>query len=394
MLVLTEITIENFKCFNEKTVLPIGKFTLLTGVNGKGKSTVIQSLLLPSQSLLKSTEGTSLILNGDWVELGSYDDVRSSLNSSNSNIKFSYEFQDKDSYFQLHTEFTRNYLGEAYGDLEDEGSLGLKSVKIKSSTFGLTNVDTFNLTEITEPVDFDNVRGFVSGFEKITFISADRIGPRTFHTSNLNANTGVGKNGENTALAIYKSRLMQVTECLRMEGSEINGVPEQVSAWIGYIFKSGSVKVDSISESLKQIKLNTDGSIYNYKPENVGYGFSYCLPIIVAGLTAKAKDILIVENPEAHLHPSAQNRITKFLCLVAKSGVNVIVETHSPSILNGVRLSVKANDLNADETSVLFFGEGDKQLKRVMIEEGGLIEEWPIGFFDQDEVDLDKLHDL
>ncbi len=86
---LTEITVENFKCFKEETIFPIEKLTLLTGVNGKGKSTTIQSLLLPSQSILENQNSNILVLNSDWVKLGSFDDVRSTGSSARSDIGLS-----------------------------------------------------------------------------------------------------------------------------------------------------------------------------------------------------------------------------------------------------------------------------------------------------------------
>ncbi|WP_194579200.1 AAA family ATPase, partial [Vibrio anguillarum] len=156
----------------------------------------------------------------------------------------------------------------------------------------------------------------------------------------------MGKFGEHTALEIYRNREKNVRQELIHSSGETPKLPDQISAWVSYIFNSGTVSVSSISESLKKIVISPDGSVNNYKPENVGYGFSYCLPIIVAGLVAREGDVIIIENPEAHLHPSAQNRITNFLCKVAASNVTTIIETHSPSILNGVRLAVKDGVLN------------------------------------------------
>lgn len=394
---LTEIKIKNFKCFQEEISFPIEKLTLLTGVNGKGKSTAIQSILLPSQSIWESSESKILMLNNEWVKLGSFDDVRSTGSSLNSDISFSYYFENslRNRHVVLHTLFSRKYIDGSDGSIEDEGNLLLKSVEIESNIGSALTSDGFDISRKIKGERSDDIKDILLDFTRVSFISAERIGPKSFHESKSNRSFGVGKFGENTALEIYQNRDMDVREKLRDQKSETVKLPDQISAWVSYIFNSGSITVKSISESLKKIEISSDGSINNYKPENVGYGFSYCLPIIVAGLTANEGDVLIIENPEAHLHPSAQNRITNFLCKVAASNVTVIIETHSPSILNGVRLSVKEKTLNSNETSILFFEENKESLlSKIEIDQDGKIAHWPKGFFDQDEIDLDKLHDL
>ncbi|WP_214649199.1 AAA family ATPase, partial [Vibrio anguillarum] len=279
--------------------------------------------------------------------------------------------------------------------IEDEGNLRLKSVEIESNELGEFKSDSFDIVRGLDESALSCVKSYLTDFSRVSFISAERIGPRSFHESASNRTFGVGKFGEHTALEIYRNREKNVRQELIHSSGETPKLPDQISAWVSYIFNSGTVSVSSISESLKKIVISPDGSVNNYKPENVGYGFSYCLPIIVAGLVAREGDVIIIENPEAHLHPSAQNRITNFLCKVAASNVTTIIETHSPSILNGVRLAVKDGVLNNEDSSILFFGESPEEpLSRVVIEGNGIISHWPKGFFDQEEIDLDRLHDL
>ncbi|MFI3220772.1 MAG: AAA family ATPase [Methylococcales bacterium] len=78
---LTEIKLTNFKCFKEETAIPLSKFNLFTGVNGAGKSTALQALLLMWQSIgdlpfLSESSELNLILNGSCVNLGNFDDVK------------------------------------------------------------------------------------------------------------------------------------------------------------------------------------------------------------------------------------------------------------------------------------------------------------------------------
>ena len=129
-----------------------------------------------------------------------------------------------------------------------------------------------------------------------------------------------------------------------------------------------------------------------FKPTNVGFGYSYALPILIAGLTARKGTILVVENPEAHLHPSAQSMITKFLCLVANCGVQVFVETHSEHILNALRVMVVQKNVKPQDINVMYFDSGlDNYFESITIEENGKLDHWPVNFFDQAEKDLNVL---
>jgi predicted ATPase len=127
------------------------------------------------------------------------------------------------------------------------------------------------------------------------------------------------------------------------------------------------------------------------KPTNVGFGFSYALPIGVAALTAMPGTLLLVENPEAHLYPTGQSQIGRFLARVAGSGVQVIVETHSDHVINGMRLEVaQSQSLPKEDVVIYFFGAGNVPVK-IELQSIGVFTSWPSGFFDQTELDLGQL---
>src|SRR5260370_11768007 len=103
--------------------------------------------------------------------------------------------------------------------------------------------------------------------------------------------------------------------------------------------------------------------------------------------------LLMVENPEAHLHPAGQSRLGQFLGRVAGSGAQVVVETHSDHVVNGLRLAVvEERTVDAGDVIVHFFGESerDKPIPIKLTERAGLTS-WPNGFFDQMEADLGRL---
>ena len=133
------------------------------------------------------------------------------------------------------------------------------------------------------------------------------------------------------------------------------------------------------------------------KPTNVGFGYAYVLPILVAGLTSTPKHTIIIENPEAHLHPKAQARLIEFLAKVASNEVQIFIESHSEHILNALCIAVitEENSIKNDDISVLYFQdtpEGEPNCTRIPILANGNIEEWPDGFFDQTNKDYKILY--
>ena len=128
---------------------------------------------------------------------------------------------------------------------------------------------------------------------------------------------------------------------------------------------------------------------------NAGFGVSYALPVIVAALRAPVGGLLLVENPEAHLHPAGQSAIGGFLAQVAADGVQVFLETHSDHVLNGIRVSVAEGTAALDEEQAVihFFrsGEDEAGAEAMAVRQSGQLTGWPAGFFDQAQVDLATL---
>lgn len=85
-------------------------------------------------------------------------------------------------------------------------------------------------------------------------------------------------------------------------------------------------------------------SLYDqHRSSNVGYGLSYSLPVIVALLlgTLNQDSLVLIENPEAHIHPRGQYEMSQLICLCVEAGAHVIVETHSDHLFDGIRIFAK-----------------------------------------------------
>jgi predicted ATPase len=433
---LTQITLKNFKCFKNETKFPLGKINLLTGVNGRGKSSMLQAMLLFRQSIEHNVNSTLLVLNGSCIELGTFDEVRNSENPKDMPIfmGFTAKTSNKDE-----VEFS---LGVTIvGLLQNPRMLIPVSLNIQSKTpfkadegrtekTDFLNSYTFKFTYLDSDAAYwlyqDNkgkgtraMHFFPFSFlhyknaeqkevnqcitemfkvNRIHYIAADRIAPRnSYEYKNIEAFTNTGAKGEYTAtiLSFIPNHKIKEELCL---GDNAQTLTTQTEEWLNYIFDGAKVTIETLGDNIN-ITYNTNAKSHRYRATNVGFGYSYILPIIVSGLIASDGEILIVENPEAHLHPKAQNRLTEFLARVAACEVQVFVESHSEHILNGLRIAALRNDIDIkhDEISVLYFQDEDTEdapFVHLPIEANGKIKNWPNHFFDQQEQDLAEIFKL
>jgi predicted ATPase len=134
------------------------------------------------------------------------------------------------------------------------------------------------------------------------------------------------------------------------------------------------------------------GNGRKFKAYHVGFGYSYIMSIVVTALIAKPGNVVIIENPEAHLHPLAQLHLTYMLARLAARQVQVYVETHSDHILNGLRLAALKDEyaITTDDLRIYFF-DNDFSVKSLKVEPNGKIRNWPSGFFDQINSELGEI---
>jgi predicted ATPase len=164
---------------------------------------------------------------------------------------------------------------------------------------------------------------------------------------------------------------------------------DQVEAWMGEISPGTRLKIDAKSDVDLMSFQYSYGDSNPYRPTNVGFGISYTLPIIVAALASKPGTIILIENPEAHLHPKGQVKMGELLALAASGGVQVVIETHSDHVLNGIRLAVHAGKIDPKDVQLHYFQRQNKEgqimtdVVSPKIDRNGRIDRWPDGFFDE-----------
>ncbi len=390
---IKELQIQNFKCFQKSPVFEFSKLNLLTGINGRGKSSLLQSIILLSQSSEHLKKIEKLILNGKYIQLGNFDDIKNSetprggvisykitLDSPNLKIELDFEENELDSL----TAKTKKIKTE-YSAIDDESlKKTIKSVKDFNTSMGFTTSEKEIVEEVPQVI-FSEIISYIH------YISADRLGPVKYvDKTSLPEFLNVGARGEYTINILANDNLPLVQDHMYL-GIDAKSVIQQTEEWLSYVLEGAKIKIEGKEKtsSVLQLLLNNKNNSYSYKPSNVGFGYSYILPLIVSGLIAQPGETLIIENPEAHLHPKAQSKITEFFARVASGGVQVFIESHSEHILNGLRVSALNPDINIkhDELTIQYFNESFEPVKLVM-DKKGKIENWPDGFFDQQEIDL------
>ncbi|MCP4150917.1 MAG: DUF3696 domain-containing protein, partial [bacterium] len=237
------------------------------------------------------------------------------------------------------------------------------------------------------------------------YLNAERLGPRVyFDTSNFNVinKNQLGTHGEYAVnyLAEFQKTLIPVENLKHPKSSGLT-LYEQVNAWMGEIRPGTRIDVSSnLDMSLVGLRYQFLGGkdIGNrFRPTNVGFGISFLLPVLVAILSSKPGALLILENPEAHLHPRGQAKIGELMAMASANGIQIITETHSDHILNGVRVAVKKELVTPEQTNFLFFhGEViEDRFKHYIlnpkIDKNGRIDQWPEGFFDEWDRQLSEL---
>ncbi len=405
---LTQIKLTNFKCFETETTFPLSQLNLLTGMNGRGKSTLLQSLLLMRQTTEVSETTTSIFLNGSCLNLGTFEEVRNQNTSEEAPIIFEYGSPNH----LLHYQLNRN----RQADNKDDTTLLIEEVTTSSLRFTKTTsgfraydananevkglITFFNLAPklITSIEEKDSLWSRDSNFDKIHYLSTDRqLGPQQMYPAALAKFSQVGVKGEFTANILYNHGHHLVPEHLCLDAHS-HAFASQTNAWLNQIFEGVSTEVIIVRYQERQLldilfKTSQNSIDRLNKPANLGFGYSQALPIIVAGLLAKTGEILIIENPETHLHPQAQSRLIQFLATVCQGGVQVFIETHSDHVLNAVRVTVRDQLVKPEQLSVLYFHQNREQpiVTPIPVLPTGGIEEWPEGFFDQTLKDFEQL---
>ena len=359
------LNIDGFKCFKEDTSFELNDITLLTGANSVGKSSVVQSLLLlkalSEGSLSKTDSLVELNLNNEKyaLELGSYEDIKNKSNNS---------YDD--------------FMSDDSKDINFVLNDAVASIMIKDNLDAESKVQVHTHEEALTRIKSCLDRGFV-------YLNAERQAPR-YEYQHIEKSDFCDCHGVNTGDVIQKHEKDDCPSVRSFDFCEGNKWNVELDKWIDYIFPGVVLKIVSSSKDSYKVE------VHGYAAPNVGFGITYALPILVSGLTVPEGGMLIVENPEAHLHAKAQSNIGFFLARMAAAGIRVIVETHSEHVVNGIRRMIvvgEETEISADDVTIYFFQDkdGDKKIINIGMDAKGNLSAFPVDFFDQVRQDMLEL---
>lgn len=398
---LKRIGFDNYKCLSGKD-FNLSKVNVFTGYNGRGKSSVMQAILMLSQSVRKDDLNSfaHLHVNGDLVKLGDFDELL---------------FNTDKLYFDVSMTLsnTKDHEIVLGYDMDNDYKVGvLKKCEIDGEDFFDTASSMPSLNSDSKKSEVGDLRQLpvylYNHFwsQNLHYVSANRQGPVKFvERDEVPEYFRVGADGSRTinTLSSYGDKVDKRMN-INLDDENSYDLMTAATKWIDNIMNGGSLNVSGnaihTSDGQGNIKKSTilslgfgvkeDGNIY--PSYHVGFGYSYILSIVVTALIAKEGDIVIVENPEAHLHPEAQTRLTFMLAKLGARGVQVFIETHSEHVINGIRLAALKEEyaLNNEDIRIFFFDK-DFQKKDLIIEKNGKILNWPDRFFDQYQKELSEI---
>jgi len=366
----TKLTISGFKCFEDDKFI-LKDVTVLTGSNGAGKSSLIQAILLCRLAIELNVHQKR---EGDFCEFGEWCDNLIPLNEGYS-LK----------------------LGTIY-DIFREGNSNENVIRIRLDgelfQFEMSQSDTsllvkYSIDDKNSDLPFWRRRQFY-------YLNTERLGPRhSLEIKSLNY-LHCGFKGEFTAQV-----MLQLEHDIHFESPmtiDKRGFMMNVNQWLDTVCPGVLVSPANVGTMSAQIKVSGSAGKSNMLATNIGFGISYVLPIIVTGLIAQKGSVIIVENPEAHLHPKGQSNIGYFLGIVASKGVKVIIETHSEHVINGVRKAFLSTKKDSSYDSMIYFFDGfaDGKIikKEIYIDETGNLSSFPRNFFDQVNQDIAEVFKL
>lgn len=350
---LNNLYIKDFKCFNELN-LELSNLNLLVGTNSSGKSTIIQALLLVVNNITNKTDSP---LNGHLVSLGSFSEARNFITNAREFLISTSNDSDK-----LEIKF--------FMDQNDEDEC-------------ICNIST----------DSKNLKKYLSYNNKnIHYLSAKRIGSQDLYNKNFDKYDEFGIFGE-YAIDYFEKNKNKPIEKYLIKDKISSTLGTQVNYWLKNILNS-EIETEDIkgTDRVKaQYSYNENRKV---RSKNIGSGLSYIISILVICLSSKKDDIIIIENPEIHLHPKAQSALTEFFIFIANSGIQLLIETHSDHIFNGVRKFISKKIIDKEKVSINFFTMNNELLSnhtKVSISDSGKILNYQKDLFDQFDNDLDDL---
>jgi len=436
--VITSLRIRNFKCLADTGRLSIKPLTFLVGPNSSGKTSIIQSLLLLRQTVESRDLKNPLSINGQYVQLGSYPDLLF-MHGYKARLQLELEFRPRfrnylppmlreathygpeDSYdrinFQVEFGYNKKVMqiflhgcqfrvfpasyqfeilrtpGGKYqvrygkGDEPDTNwrALGVPGVEkfYTARSFGLMqNIPTsvMRFRRALSLLANQLAREIENLFAGVFYIGPLREWPKRIYIATGEAPQDVGLKGELSVDVLWVQARRKATR------EKLLG---KVNHWMHEFGLALKVELKRIGGNNYSVIFQDPHSGLNVNLADVGFGASQIFPIVVEGFYARDRAMLLVEQPEIHLHPKAQACLGDLLIDIATSGAGktLLIETHSEHVLSRIRRRVAEKKLPKDQVAIYYCEPGAKgtDVREIRINDIGQYEGEgiPPGFFEE-----------
>lgn len=404
----TSLRLRNFKAWVDSGLVDLKPVTMLLGTNSSGKSTIIQSLLLLKQTAMSPDRNIHLNLGGDEANdlfhFGDFDDV---LN----------QYADAPRSFSLEITLRR---GDKKADVEEislrctygkisSGSVAVQHMEISTGkeTFrairrekgaysifvgeetqprgksrGLApersisfSADALSMLEKDGDLLEDMSLDIRRELEDISYLGPLRRKPERDYSWNKSRPGDLGADGKAAIDALLASSLMK--------GDDRDYILNGVSNWLSRMKLADRIEVRQQGRS-NRYELIVHRSEISCNLRDVGIGVSQILPVLVVSYFAKPGSVVILEEPEIHLHPLAQSTLAELFTEVSKErNLQFIVETHSEHLFRRMQTIIARDPKKLEDVSMYFIEREEKsaKIRELEVDEFGRLKNWPDGFF-------------
>jgi len=437
--VITALRIRNFKSLADTGKLKIKPLTFLVGPNSSGKTSIIQSLLLLKQTVESRDLRNPLSINGPYVQLGSYPDL---LFMHNYKVKFEVDidfvpslqtwlpsglrsegarFDTVDHYSQVstHVEFGYNkktmqvFLSKCVFEFFPQG-YRLEISKVIGARYEVIFHGSGANANDQKPIRFKGVEKFYAArslgqflgpsrsiaayqrgvsvlsnqlareieslFSRVFYIGPLRESPKRIYIATGEAPQDVGLKGELSVDVLWVQARKKSTR-QRLLG--------KVNHWMSEFGLAADVRLNRVGGNNYSVVFEDPNTHLQVNLADVGFGASQVLPIVIEGFYARDRAMLLIEQPEIHLHPRAQAVLGDLLIDVAtfEGGKTVLVETHSEHVLSRIRRRIAERRIDR-ETIAIYYCEPSPdgtKLREIGVNSQGQYEHegLPEGFFEE-----------
>ncbi|MAT55714.1 MAG: hypothetical protein CMN32_14655 [Saprospirales bacterium] len=426
---ITHLKIENFKSWRAADI-SLGSLTGLFGPNSSGKTSILQFLLMLKQTVESPDRKLVMHLGNErtWVELGSWKDLIFAHNPENK-LHFQIDWnspepltiQDplslNENISTSNLRFKATLQGDESGELKTQNF----SYELDDFVFGMNkrddawelNKENFELKmtkgrkwDLPAPIKFYGFpeiinsyyqnAGFLSDLQlafenlssRIYYLGPLRDFPKRQYTWTGGSPGDMGFRGEKFVDAILAAK-KEGSLISKGKGRKRVTLEERVAEWLKELGLINSFKVEKISgsESLYQVLVRKNSTSPEVTLADVGFGVSQILPVIALCYYAPEKSILLIEQPEIHLHPSVQAGLADvFMDTIKHRNVQIILESHSEYLLRRLQRRIAENNYSAERAKLYFcdIQQQQSELTPLSINSFGQIENWPDGFFADD----------